>query len=103
MKKSTQDELARAVQRETEALLEAAAHDSIDHFQDILSRRDGLIQHIENESLTLLDSKETLATLVRTRELNEMLITKLNEEQRKLLDAKSKLKKGRQMKDAYGE
>ena len=99
----TTEELAELICNLSQQLAAAAENGDRTSFYESMAAREQAIDEIESHMAISGDEQRTQQLLVQARAINEQLQSSLTLEQQKLLDLRSELKRGENMKKAYGQ
>ena len=99
----TSEELAASIHSLTRTLIEQAQEGELSSFYETLRLREQVLSELETHIQVSGNNERTEVLLIEARTLNEQLQQSLNQEQKRLLDERSKLQQGDKMRKAYGE
>jgi len=99
----TSEELAASIHSLTRTLIEQAQEGELSSFYETLRLREQVLSELETHTQVSGNNERTEVLLIEARTLNEQLQQSLNQEQKRLLDERSKLQQGDKMRKAYGE
>jgi len=99
----TSEELAATIHSLTKKLIEQAKAGELNSFYETVKLREQVMSELETHTQVSGDNARTETLLIEARTLNEQLQQSLYQEQKKLLDERSKLQRGDKMRKAYND
>jgi len=96
-------QLADMILIQTQEMVRLAELGDLEAFRGSQVERDRLIAQLESDTLEVDSPEKVRQTLIDAKQLNDQLRDALQEQERKLLNQKSELKRGQTMRRAYGE